>query len=131
MFVGVYKRTQLCYPSFDSPILIREYSSEMERRKRLVLIRHGETDYNLKLLVQGRGIDSDLNQMGKLQAKKLGLRMKKYIEIYGKNFDAVCSSSLKRAMSTASIILSEIEEKQEIRLYDGLCEVGQIWKEFD
>lgn len=36
--------------------------------KEIYLIRHGETDYNLKKIVQGRGVDSSLNQTGQNQA---------------------------------------------------------------
>ena len=37
--------------------------------KNLYLIRHGETEYNRLGMVQGRGIDADLNETGKKQAK--------------------------------------------------------------
>lgn len=37
--------------------------------KKIYLIRHGQTDYNLKGVVQGSGIDAPLNQNGLDQAK--------------------------------------------------------------
>lgn len=37
--------------------------------KKIYLIRHGQTDYNLKGVVQGSGIDAPLNQNGRNQAK--------------------------------------------------------------
>ncbi|EOZ99305.1 Phosphatase [Indibacter alkaliphilus LW1] len=37
--------------------------------KKIYLIRHGQTDYNLKGVVQGSGIDAPLNQNGFDQAK--------------------------------------------------------------
>ncbi|MCH7409321.1 histidine phosphatase family protein [Belliella sp. DSM 111904] len=36
--------------------------------KKIYLVRHGQTDYNLKGVVQGSGIDAPLNEHGKLQA---------------------------------------------------------------
>jgi broad specificity phosphatase PhoE len=36
--------------------------------KTIYLIRHGETDYNRRGVVQGSGIDADLNEMGQAQA---------------------------------------------------------------
>lgn len=33
------------------------------------MVRHGQTDYNLKGVVQGSGIDAPLNQNGQMQAK--------------------------------------------------------------
>ena len=38
------------------------------QHKTIYLIRHGETDYNRRGVVQGSGIDSDLNEMGRAQA---------------------------------------------------------------
>ena len=37
--------------------------------KDIYLIRHGETDYNRLGVVQGSGIDADLNELGQRQAK--------------------------------------------------------------
>ncbi|MCH7403020.1 histidine phosphatase family protein [Belliella kenyensis] len=36
--------------------------------KKIYLVRHGQTDYNLKGVVQGSGIDAPLNDHGRLQA---------------------------------------------------------------
>jgi broad specificity phosphatase PhoE len=36
--------------------------------KELYIIRHGETDLNKQGIVQGRGINSDLNDTGRAQA---------------------------------------------------------------
>ena len=37
--------------------------------KNIYIIRHGQTDFNVRQIVQGRGINSDLNDEGILQAK--------------------------------------------------------------
>jgi phosphoserine phosphatase len=37
--------------------------------KKIYLVRHGQTDYNLRGVVQGSGIDAPLNRNGQLQAK--------------------------------------------------------------
>ncbi len=41
----------------------------MHALKDIYLIRHGETDYNRMRVVQGSGIDADLNELGKRQAQ--------------------------------------------------------------
>ena len=38
-------------------------------RKDLYIIRHGETDYNRRGIVQGSGVDASLNEMGRAQAE--------------------------------------------------------------
>ncbi len=37
-------------------------------QKTIYIIRHGETDYNRRGVVQGSGIDADLNELGRAQA---------------------------------------------------------------
>lgn len=65
---------------------------------RLLVARHGETEYNRNGLLQGRGIDAPLNETGRLQAAKLA----GYFE--PREAELVISSSLKRAVETAEPI---------------------------
>jgi broad specificity phosphatase PhoE len=37
--------------------------------KKVYLIRHGQTDFNLQNIVQGSGVDTDLNALGRVQAQ--------------------------------------------------------------
>lgn len=37
--------------------------------KKIYIVRHGQTDFNLKNIVQGSGVDSSLNERGRTQAK--------------------------------------------------------------
>jgi len=68
-------------------------------KKTIYLIRHGQTDYNLQGIIQGQGIDSDLNEKGRRQAKSF---FDKYQHI---QFDRVYTSTLKRTQqSVASFI---------------------------
>lgn len=66
----------------------------MSIEKELYIIRHGQTAYNAQGLVQGRGIDAPLNELGIQQAKA-------FYAVYGKmQFDALYSSTLLRAKQT-------------------------------
>jgi broad specificity phosphatase PhoE len=58
--------------------------------KRIFLIRHGQTDYNLKGIVQGSGVDTDLNDTGRNQA---GLFFNMYRDV---PFKKIYTSALKR-----------------------------------
>lgn len=64
--------------------------------KHIYIIRHGETDFNKKGYVQGSSINSNLNDLGKLQAEAF---YKKYQHIA---FDKIYTSSLKRTHQTVS-----------------------------
>ena len=61
---------------------------------KIYLIRHGETDFNRQGIVQGSGVDSDLNQLGREQAQAF---FEKYKEV---QFDALYVSNLKRTHQT-------------------------------
>lgn len=58
--------------------------------KKIYLTRHGETDYNRKGVVQGSGIDADLNDTGRAQAEAF------YEAYQNKTFDKLYVSALKR-----------------------------------
>ena len=68
-------------------------------RIRLFLVRHGQTDYNLKHLLQGSGINSSLNQTGQNEAEKL-----KNTEKLLMKTDLIYSSPLERAVQTGEIV---------------------------
>ncbi|WP_017258174.1 histidine phosphatase family protein [Pedobacter arcticus] len=62
--------------------------------KRLYIIRHGETELNKQKIVQGRGIDADLNDTGRAQAEAF------YQYYKDVPFDKVYTSKLKRTHQT-------------------------------
>jgi len=62
--------------------------------KKIYLIRHGQTDFNLKGYVQGSGVDSDLNDTGLSQALKF---FNSYKDI---PFKKVYTSKLKRSIQS-------------------------------
>ncbi len=76
---------------------------------KICLVRHGETDYNKKTLIQGL-IDNPLNERGMLQAMETG----KWFEENDNDFDIIISSPLVRAMETAKIIASCINYDNKI-----------------
>lgn len=69
--------------------------------KNIYIIRHGQTDFNVRQVVQGRGVNSDLNDEGMRQAK---LFFKAHQEI---KFDVVYTSSLKRTWQTVDSFISK------------------------
>ncbi len=67
----------------------------------LYIIRHGETDFNKRGIVQGRGVNSDLNEMGQQQARSF---YKAYHHI---PFDRIYTSSLKRTHQTVEPFINK------------------------
>lgn len=71
--------------------------------KKLYLLRHGQTEFNVKKLVQGR-CDSPLTDLGRQQARVTAAWLKAHNVVP----DKVVSSPLGRAMDTASLVASEL-----------------------
>jgi probable phosphoglycerate mutase len=66
-------------------------------RTQVIIVRHGQTLWNLKLIRQGH-LDSPLTERGIAQAKALGERLAR------ETFSALYSSDLGRAVQTAQMI---------------------------
>jgi len=62
--------------------------------REIFLVRHGETDFNKAGIVQGRGVNSSINEMGQFQAQKLFEHFKHI------SFNAVLTSTLQRTQQT-------------------------------
>jgi broad specificity phosphatase PhoE len=84
-------------------------------KKTIYLIRHGQTEYNLQGIIQGRGIDSDLNEIGKLQAEAF---FQSYQHI---KFDTIYTSTLKR---TQQSVQAFINLGIPTKAHDGLDEIN-------
>ncbi|WP_269624440.1 histidine phosphatase family protein [Prochlorococcus marinus] len=84
--------------------------------KRIILVRHGETDWNKQGRFQGQ-IDIPLNKNGKSQAKAARDFLKNHI------IQKAFSSSLSRPKETAQIILNE-HPGIKISVKDNLKEIG-------
>lgn len=75
---------------------------------KLVLLRHGQTDWNLKHRYQGL-TDIPLNNTGEQQAREANKLLKQF------RFDAVYCSDLERAKTTARLALKDIYPYEKIR----------------
>lgn len=69
----------------------------------LVLVRHGQSDWNLKNLFTGWR-DVDLTEKGIAEAREAGRKLK----AQGIKFDVAFTSALKRAQRTLDLMLSEL-----------------------
>jgi 2,3-bisphosphoglycerate-dependent phosphoglycerate mutase len=69
----------------------------------LVLVRHGQSDWNLKNLFTGWR-DVDLTEKGVAEAREAGRKLKKQ----GITFDVAFTSVLKRAQRTLDLMLTEL-----------------------
>ena len=69
----------------------------------LVLVRHGQSDWNLKNLFTGWR-DVDLTEQGVNEAREAGRKLK----AQGLKFDIAFTSALKRAQRTLDLMLAEL-----------------------
>ena len=79
-------------------------NARAEHPGRLVLVRHGQSDWTLENLFTG-WTDVDLTEQGKREAALAGLTLK----AQGLTFDLAFTSVLTRAIRTLWIILSEMD----------------------
>ena len=84
---------------------------------RFILVRHGQSSFNAKGLIQGRTDDSFLTDEGYDQAFKAGRVLSKI------NFNEIYSSPLKRASETAKTIIKCFKKEQNIIFDKNLLEV--------
>ncbi len=85
--------------------------------KRLYLLRHGQTEYNLRKVVQGR-CDSPLTGLGEEQARAAGA----WLAARGVRPDRVVSSPLGRAMGTARIVAGILGFEGPVEAEEGIVE---------
>lgn len=70
-------------------------------QKTIYLIRHGQTDYNKKGIVQGSGIDASLNELGRQQAQA-------FYDAYCKmSFEKIYISALRRTKESVSQFIAD------------------------
>ena len=81
---------------------------------KVILIRHGETDWNTKQIFRGRK-DIPLNEVGLVQAKAVGVSLSD-IQI-----DAIYSSPLGRALETAKVLAES--RSLEVELEEGFIDI--------
>lgn len=84
-------------------------------KKSIYIIRHGETDFNRMNIVQGSGVDSDLNEKGREQAASF------YAHYKNIPFEKVYTSVLKRTHQT---VQQFIEQGIPTEALSGLNEIS-------
>jgi broad specificity phosphatase PhoE len=88
--------------------------------KKIYIIRHGQTDFNLKGIVQGSGFDSSLNETGRAQARA-------FFDMYKEvAFDKVYTSLLKRTAESVKDFIALSIPHQKLA---GLNEISWGTKE--
>jgi probable phosphoglycerate mutase len=94
----------------------------------LLLVRHGETDWNRERRFQGHA-DPPLNEAGREQARALGE------QLAAEEIDAVYTSDLRRARETAEILAARLDAEvvalRELREIDVGSWQGLTWPEIE
>lgn len=102
-------------------------------KRSFYIIRHGQTDLNKKGIVQGRGINSPINETGRLQADAF------YNHYKHVPFDRVVTSTLLRTHQTVEKFINDgipwvqLEGLDEISwgIYEGKVQSKELVTSFD
>ncbi|MGA7937995.1 MAG: histidine phosphatase family protein [Kovacikia sp.] len=92
---------------------------------RIILVRHGESSFNVERRVQGHWDKSTLTEAGRASALQVGAALSDL------QFDAVYSSPLSRAKDTATLILSslKVQPATPLQTTDYLKEINlALWE---
>lgn len=90
---------------------------------RVILVRHGESSYNVERRVQGHCDLSTLTEKGETMAAQVAIALKDL------KFDAVYSSPLQRAKRTADIVVAGLINPPELQVTDDLKEINlSLWE---
>jgi broad specificity phosphatase PhoE len=90
---------------------------------RVIIVRHGQSNFNALQKIQGRSDQSVLTESGRNDAEKVGKALKDI------NIDAIYCSPLQRAKATAQIIQSCLVNPTEVNVNEHLIEVDlPLWE---
>ena len=93
---------------------------------RVIIVRHGQSNYNAQQIIQGRCDESVLTAKGRADAQIVGTTLSKY------NFDAFYCSPLQRAKTTAEIIHNNLNNPPNLQAVDKLMEVDlPLWERLE
>lgn len=104
----------LSYYADGSIFGILKTVSELINRK-IHVVRHGQTDYNLKSIVQGSGVDSCINENGLRQAAAF-YEANKHI-----NFDRCYYTGLRRTKQTVASFLEKGMPAEAVADLNEIC----------
>ncbi|MCL2931598.1 MAG: histidine phosphatase family protein [Trichodesmium sp. MAG_R03] len=90
---------------------------------RVILVRHGQSTYNIESRIQGRLDASVLTETGQNTARQVGEALQSL------KFDAIYSSPLQRAKQTTEIIHSYLESPPPVQTKENLREIDlPLWE---
>lgn len=92
----------------------------MAKKGKLVLFRHGQTEYNKQHFMTGLH-DVPLTEHGEDQAREAGKVLKGIV------FDKAYSSTLQRAFNTAALALENSETNDHLKKKDGTWDIEKVW----
>ncbi|MCY6488923.1 histidine phosphatase family protein [Leptolyngbya sp. GGD] len=90
---------------------------------RVILVRHGESSYNVEKRAQGHCDLSTLTEKGEIMATQVAKALKDL------QFDAIYTSPLQRAKRTAEVIFEGLDNPPALQVTDDLKEINVfLWE---
>mgnify|MGYP002700668588 CR=1 FL=1 len=87
------------------------------KRKSVVFVRHGQSTWNERGIIQGSSDESVLTELGETQARR------SYELLRSEKFDHCLRSPLQRAYRTAEVIWGEERNREKMDTIDDLREI--------
>jgi broad specificity phosphatase PhoE len=93
----------------------------------IIFIRHGETDWNKRGLIQG-SVETDLNIQGHEQARAIARQLSAQKAAL-QDYDLVCSPQKRAKQTMAHLVVALERDSDKVRLDDRVRELGfGIWE---
>jgi probable phosphoglycerate mutase len=93
----------------------------------IIFIRHGETDWNKRGLIQGT-IDTDLNEKGHEQARTIARKLAANRQMF-QGYDLVCSPQKRARQTMAHLVVALERDSHHVQLEDRVRELGfGVWE---
>ena len=90
---------------------------------RVIIVRHGQSNYNAQKKIQGRSDESVLTEKGRIDAEILASNLNNI------SFDAFYCSPLQRAKQTAQTIRNCLKNPPSLQVHDKLMEIDlPLWE---
>jgi broad specificity phosphatase PhoE len=103
------------------------WKNPVSNKPPIIFIRHGETDWNKRGLIQG-SVETDLNETGHEQARIVARALAANRVLFA-GYDLICSPQRRARQTMAHIVVALERENYHVQIDDRVRELGfGVWE---